>query len=404
MSKVALRLTLSPFAASKPHSRLEFSSGVDSMKRVLMATMLVIASFMIVRAQADEQDPPAVALTEQQVAALAEIEKAERAYSGTRYSAARRHAERAFELDPANRTSLLIIAQSIHALYRKDDKSPANLVRAREAIAAYQRVSTDPDNDEAFNAVEELYGAVDEFDLQYSWVMQRATSSDLPTAKRVQAYAELALLDLKSSKKISEETAERNYSELTDTVIVDDLDNTTRNEIDRGHEIAARGLRMAKEAITLDPDNDIARTREVLLLQNTARLFELEGEDSRGEQFRREARDVAARYSEQKIKRQEAALARMVTVDCDALCDRVISTPKPPYPPIAKVARAFGLVVVNIEIDENGKVISATAFSGHPLLRAAAVQAARLSTFSKTQPSGQPVKVYGSLIYNFTLP
>jgi protein TonB len=73
----------------------------------------------------------------------------------------------------------------------------------------------------------------------------------------------------------------------------------------------------------------------------------------------------------------------------------------PVTPPIARAAKASGEVVVQIMIDEDGNVISATAASGHPLLRAAAVAAARESKFSPTRLSGQPVKVNGVLIYNF---
>ena len=74
---------------------------------------------------------------------------------------------------------------------------------------------------------------------------------------------------------------------------------------------------------------------------------------------------------------------------------------QPPYPPIARSAHASGQVSVQITIDENGNVISAHAVSGHPLLQAAAVGAARASKFTPTKLSGQPVKVSGVIIYNF---
>jgi protein TonB len=74
---------------------------------------------------------------------------------------------------------------------------------------------------------------------------------------------------------------------------------------------------------------------------------------------------------------------------------------QPPYPPIARSAHASGSVSVQITIDENGNVISAHAVSGHPLLQAAAVGAARASKFTPTKLSGQPVKVSGVIIYNF---
>lgn len=77
---------------------------------------------------------------------------------------------------------------------------------------------------------------------------------------------------------------------------------------------------------------------------------------------------------------------------------------KPSYPSAAKAVRASGTVNVQIVIDENGNVISATAVSGHPLLRAAAEQAARNSKFAPTMLAGQPVKVTGIIVYNFVNP
>jgi protein TonB len=80
---------------------------------------------------------------------------------------------------------------------------------------------------------------------------------------------------------------------------------------------------------------------------------------------------------------------------------KAISLPKPSYPPIARAAHASGTVVVQVLIDENGNVVSAQAVSGHPLLTAVAVNAARQAKFSPTKLSGQPVKVTGVIQYNF---
>lgn len=74
---------------------------------------------------------------------------------------------------------------------------------------------------------------------------------------------------------------------------------------------------------------------------------------------------------------------------------------QPPYPAIARSARAAGQVRVQIVIDENGNVVSAAPVSGHPLLQGAAVAAARASKFTPTKLSGMPVKVSGVIIYNF---
>jgi len=80
---------------------------------------------------------------------------------------------------------------------------------------------------------------------------------------------------------------------------------------------------------------------------------------------------------------------------------KAISLPTPAYPPVAKAAKASGTVVVQVLVDENGNVVSAHAVSGHPLLQATAVSAARSAKFSPAKLSGEPVKVNGIITYNF---
>ena len=83
---------------------------------------------------------------------------------------------------------------------------------------------------------------------------------------------------------------------------------------------------------------------------------------------------------------------------------KATSFPSPVYPAAALAVRAQGAVSVQIVIDENGEVISAAAMSGHPLLRSAAVEAAKGASFAPTLLSGQPVRVSGVLVYNFVVP
>ncbi len=89
------------------------------------------------------------------------------------------------------------------------------------------------------------------------------------------------------------------------------------------------------------------------------------------------------------------------TVSGGVLNGKAISLPKPNYPPAAKAVRAGGSVSVQVLIDEQGRVVSASAVSGHPLLQQAAVAAARGARFSPTLLSGQAVKVSGVITYNF---
>lgn len=82
---------------------------------------------------------------------------------------------------------------------------------------------------------------------------------------------------------------------------------------------------------------------------------------------------------------------------------KAVHKPIPPYPAAAKAARIQGLVSVSILVDEQGRVVSAKATGGNPLLNVAAVQAARQARFTPTLLNGQPVRVTGVITYNFTL-
>jgi TonB family protein len=63
----------------------------------------------------------------------------------------------------------------------------------------------------------------------------------------------------------------------------------------------------------------------------------------------------------------------------------------PQYPPIAKAARAEGSVTIEVKVDGAGRVSSATAMSGHPLLQQAAVAAAKRWEFNPDANTGTRV-------------
>lgn len=81
----------------------------------------------------------------------------------------------------------------------------------------------------------------------------------------------------------------------------------------------------------------------------------------------------------------------------EPLNKKATSLPKPAYPATARAVKASGRVEVAVEIDEKGGVTSASATTGHPLLRRAAEEAARQARF---KPSGAKTK--GVIVYDFT--
>ncbi len=79
----------------------------------------------------------------------------------------------------------------------------------------------------------------------------------------------------------------------------------------------------------------------------------------------------------------------------------ILSLPKPRYPAAARAINANGEVNVKAMIGERGNVVSAKAISGHPLLRAAAVSAARRAKFKLPAPIPDNVRVFVNIVYNF---
>jgi len=89
------------------------------------------------------------------------------------------------------------------------------------------------------------------------------------------------------------------------------------------------------------------------------------------------------------------------TVSGGVLNGKANEMPMPDYPPLIASVPPSGSVNVQVVINGCGNVESATAVSGHPLLRNSAVNAARQARFAQTRLSGMPVKVSGVLVYNF---
>jgi TonB family protein len=101
------------------------------------------------------------------------------------------------------------------------------------------------------------------------------------------------------------------------------------------------------------------------------------------------------------VVEQRPARPSTVNLSKGVLAGRAIRRVEPPYPTIAKQLGVEGAVVVEVNVSERGEVLSAHAVSGHPTLRMAAETAARQWRFSPTLLSDVPVKVVGTIVFNF---
>jgi TonB family protein len=102
-------------------------------------------------------------------------------------------------------------------------------------------------------------------------------------------------------------------------------------------------------------------------------------------------------------QRTEPQAPRLIRKSGGVLQASAVRRVEPVYPPLAKAAQVSGSVVVEVTVDETGAVSEARALSGHPLLKDPAVAAARGWAFTPTKLEGNPVKVIGTITFNFEL-
>jgi protein TonB len=82
---------------------------------------------------------------------------------------------------------------------------------------------------------------------------------------------------------------------------------------------------------------------------------------------------------------------------------RRIKDVKPVYPPDAREKAVAGTVIVDILVDESGRVSDAKIVRSIPLLDQAALDAVRGWVFEPTLLNGQPVSLVLTVTVNFTL-
>ena len=94
-------------------------------------------------------------------------------------------------------------------------------------------------------------------------------------------------------------------------------------------------------------------------------------------------------------------------VSCQPSCSRAVARDGSPYykfdgyPPVARIGRIKGSVTVAAIVDEQGRVKSARATSGNPVLQKAAVDHITNRRYRPAQKDGVPVKVQIIVQVNF---
>ncbi len=170
------------------------------------------------------------------------------------------------------------------------------------------------------------------------------------------------------------------------------------------------------KSLEIKPDNAAARVKLADLLEKKGDVDAALAEYNKAlaaDASNEAAKSAVARINADKAKALEiekAAALKAATaaappefVDLGSLTnENAISLTTPVYPATAARANIAGRVVVEVTLDEEGKVLTAKATSGPALLKQSAEFAASRSKFKPAMWHGKPNKAKGYVSYNFT--
>lgn len=222
--------------------------------------------------------------------AAEEINEGARLYKSGKFAEAQQHFERALQLDPTHKNAPIFVARSIHAQFKPGEETPANFDVAREAIAAYRKVlEFYPDNEDAYNAVAYLYGAIKEEVEQAAWIEQRASRADVPAEKRAEAYTVLASKKWDCSYKITERRENRQTVTREGKAVLTFIMPKDMDEFALAQRCADEGLNLIEQAIGLNPESEAAWSYKTNLLREKAKHAEMQGQAQEKEMWTQQA-------------------------------------------------------------------------------------------------------------------
>ena len=106
-------------------------------------------------------------------------------------------------------------------------------------------------------------------------------------------------------------------------------------------------------------------------------------------------------YAKQSNSNHSNLIPKERLIQTNIVNGKAIKLARPSYPSEAKAIHAGGVVLVQVTIDEKGKVIKAETTCGYDVFAREAERSALESKFSPTLINGQPATVTGVIVYNF---
>ena len=320
-------------------------------------------------------------------------------------------------------TSLILLAPSTSYAQTPQKPDPPELVESRELTLKVVRLYNEHKYDEALSMARRA------LELAESALGKNDSRLMSPLVNLGDLY--VAMLNLDRAKESFERAlaiGEANFGreDLHLARPLDELGNLHGKKGDYNGSAGAFSRSLAIKAKVLKPDDvEIARANFVLAdayrkgrdyakadtyYQEAIRLYSQLGDANKQELVEALRRYLIVLTTQNRKDEAASIQTRLMTLSAEpgvveggVVNGWAVRLVQPEYPTVAKGAHAGGQVQVQVLIDETGKVISAVAISGHPLLHGAAIEAAKESKFTPTIRSGVAVKVRGMIIYNFVL-
>jgi tetratricopeptide (TPR) repeat protein len=249
-----------------------------------------------------------------------ELNEGARSYKANKFVDAQHHFEKALELDPDQKNAPVFIARSLQAQFKPGVDAPENQEKARKAIASYQQVlANDPTNDDAYNNVAFLYGALNDDDQQRQWIAKRAALESVSKEKRADAYTVLASKEWDCSYKITELKENQQNVNKDGKVLIQFKKPKDQKDFDTAQQCTARGMELIEKALAMNPDSESAWSYKTNLLRESAKLAEMDGKADQKAEFNKKADEAQKRTTElseinnRKKKEEEARKAEQKT-------------------------------------------------------------------------------------------
>jgi tetratricopeptide (TPR) repeat protein len=237
-----------------------------------------------------------------------------RAYKDGRFADAEERFRTAFDLDPSQKNAPVFIARAVQQQYKPGVQTPENLAVGEKAVAAYQDIlNRDPANEDAYKAVVFLYGQMKNDEKVQEMLIQRANLATAAPERRAEAYTILASKQWQCSYDITEQKENKETQTQTEQdkvkVAVKYKKPANQADFDKARACVTEGLKLAEQAVSLDPNNPNSWSYRANLLREAAKLAEMEGNAQAKADYDRqyeEALETHRRLSEEAAKKKEA--------------------------------------------------------------------------------------------------